>query len=55
MKLFSTNSANVSGQATNIPADDFGDLSQYKELYVIGTGAYGTVYKAVDFKMNEID
>ena len=42
-KLFSTNSADVLGQAINIPTDDFGDVSQYKELYAIGTGAYDTV------------
>lgn len=38
----------------SVPADDFGDVSQYRELNAIGTGAYGTVYKAEDLKNNEI-
>jgi len=37
-----------------IPADDFGDVNQYRELNAIGTGAYGTVYKAEDKKNNDI-
>jgi len=40
--------------ARSVPADDFGDVSQYRELNAIGTGAYGTVYKAEDLKNNEI-
>lgn len=37
-----------------VPTEDFGDVSQYRELNAIGTGAYGTVYKAEDLKNNEI-
>lgn len=33
---------------------EFGDVSQYRELNAIGTGAYGTVYKAQDLKNEEI-
>lgn len=40
--------------ARSVPADDFGDVTQYRELNAIGTGAYGTVYKAEDLKNNEI-
>jgi len=36
------------------PSEDFGDVSQYRELNPIGTGAYGTVYKAQDLKSNTI-
>jgi len=32
----------------------FGDVAQYRELNAIGTGAYGTVYRAEDIKRNEI-
>lgn len=35
-------------------SQDFGDVSQYRELNAIGTGAYGTVYKAQDLKNEEI-
>merc|ERR1711874_121167 len=35
-------------------SQEFGDVSQYRELNAIGTGAYGTVYKAEDLKNNEI-
>jgi len=38
----------------SVPTEDFGDVSQYRELNAIGTGAYGTVYKAEDLKNNEI-
>jgi cyclin-dependent kinase 6 len=33
---------------------EFGDVAQYRELNAIGTGAYGTVYRAEDLKRNEI-
>merc|ERR1712117_583865 len=34
--------------------EEFGDVNQYKELDAIGTGAYGTVYKAENLKNNAI-
>jgi len=34
--------------------EEFGDVSQYRELNAIGTGAYGTVYKAENLKNNEL-
>merc|ERR1711874_159533 len=35
-------------------SQEFGDVSQYRELNAIGTGAYGTVYKAENLKNNEL-
>merc|ERR1712062_914794 len=35
-------------------SEEFGDVSQYRELNAIGTGAYGTVYKAENLKNNEL-
>ena len=45
---------NYLGQAINKPTEDFWDVSQYKELYAIGKGAYGTVYKAIEKKRKEM-
>lgn len=47
----------VAGQQENINSnlvDEFGDVNQYRELDAIGTGAYGTVYKAENLKNNAI-
>jgi len=54
MNRKSANANETQTVTRNAPADDFGDVSQYRELNAIGTGAYGTVYKAEDLKNNEI-
>jgi len=41
-------------QPSSIVLEDFGDVNQYRELNAIGTGAYGTVYKAENLKNNAI-
>merc|ERR1719458_1040591 len=43
----------VEGRSVENSAE-FGDVAQYRELNAIGTGAYGTVYRAEDLKRNEI-
>jgi len=50
----SSQSASQSAVAASEAPEDFGDVSQYRELNAIGTGAYGTVYKAQDLKTEEI-
>merc|ERR1719471_1989471 len=43
-----------SAQSASAVSQEFGDVSQYRELNAIGTGAYGTVYKAENLKNNEL-
>merc|ERR1712062_19029 len=49
----STTTQSQTAQAALV-SQEFGDVSQYRELNAIGTGAYGTVYKAENLKNNEL-
>jgi len=49
----STTTQSQTAQSASV-SPEFGDVSQYRELNAIGTGAYGTVYKAENLKNNEL-
>merc|ERR1712062_955567 len=49
----STTTQSQTAQAALV-SQEFGDVSQYRELNAIGTGAYGTEYKAENLKNNEL-